>query len=65
MLKNKLACVEKSGADCLVATDCSCLMHMAGGLEKHGSGIRTLHLAEVLADALEESGEGPSGEAIS
>ena len=28
MLERKIDCVEKSGADNLVATDCSCLMHM-------------------------------------
>jgi len=47
----------------VVATDCSCLMHMAGGLEKRGSEVRALHLAEVLADALEESGTGSQEEA--
>jgi len=65
MLEKKLACVEKAGAESLVGTDCSCLMHMAGGLEKNGSDIRTLHLAEVLADALDEGGEDPRGEAVS
>ncbi len=64
MLKNKLACVEKSGADCLVATDCSCLMHMAGGLEKTGSEVRTRHLAEVLADALDEKPGGLQEEPV-
>jgi L-lactate dehydrogenase complex protein LldE len=63
MLSNKLACIEKSGAESVVATDCSCLMHMAGGLEKRGSEVRALHLAEVLADALEESGTGSQEEA--
>jgi L-lactate dehydrogenase complex protein LldE len=64
MLKNKLVCVEKSGADCLVATDCSCLMHMAGGLEKTGSEVRTRHLAEVLADALDEKPGGLQEEPV-
>ncbi len=63
MLSNKLACIEKSGAESVVATDCSCLMHMAGGLEKRGSEGRALHLAEVRADALEESGAGSQEEA--
>ena len=65
MLSNKLSCVEKTGAENLVATDCSCLMHMAGGLEKNGSEVRALHLAEVLADALESNGSGPGEEASS
>ncbi|MCH2585182.1 MAG: (Fe-S)-binding protein, partial [Planctomycetes bacterium] len=64
MLKNKLASVEKSGPHCLVATDCSCLMHMAGGLEKTGSEVRPRHLAEVLAAALDEKPGGLQEEPV-
>lgn len=65
MLEKKLACVERTGAGSLVATDCSCLMHMAGGLQKRGSGVRSRHLAEVLADALDEHPGGRREEAAS
>ena len=64
MLERKLDCVENSGADNLVATDCSCLMHMAGGLEKTGAGVRTRHLAEVLAGALDEKAAGSQEESL-
>jgi L-lactate dehydrogenase complex protein LldE len=57
MLERKLDCVEKSGADNLVATDCSCLMHMDGGLRNRGLKVQTRHLAEVLADALDADTE--------
>jgi L-lactate dehydrogenase complex protein LldE len=32
-----------------VAADNSCLMHMGGGLQRLRAGVRTMHLAEVLA----------------
>jgi L-lactate dehydrogenase complex protein LldE len=41
--------VRESGAEALVAGDSSCLMHVGGILMRERSGIRTLHLAEVLA----------------
>jgi L-lactate dehydrogenase complex protein LldE len=48
ILDKKLANVEASGADCLVACDAGCLMQMRGGLARRGSRVRALHLAEVL-----------------
>ncbi|HEY4184587.1 MAG TPA: (Fe-S)-binding protein [Polyangia bacterium] len=38
--------------DVLVSADSSCLMHVAGLAEKAGRPLRTLHLAQVLRDAL-------------
>ena len=49
MLTDKLNRIEASGADTVVAVDNSCLMHLAGGLTRRGSAVRTLHLAELLA----------------
>ena len=51
MLERKLACIEESGAQTVVATDMSCLMHIAGGLRRRDSPIAVRHLAEVLAAA--------------
>jgi L-lactate dehydrogenase complex protein LldE len=50
MLESKLDAIERSGAEVVVATDVSCLMHIGGGLHRHGSRVRTRHIAEVLAD---------------
>jgi L-lactate dehydrogenase complex protein LldE len=50
MLDRKLDAIEASGARVVVATDVSCLMHIAGGLRRRGSAIATRHIAEVLAD---------------
>jgi L-lactate dehydrogenase complex protein LldE len=41
--------VEQTGAEVLVAGDNSCLMHVGGLLSRRGSGVRVMHLAEVLA----------------
>ncbi len=50
MLESKLASIAESGADTVVATDVSCLMHIGGGLSRHGSRVRVRHIAEVLAE---------------
>ena len=49
MLADKLRAVEATGAGAVCACDASCLMHIRGGLERAGSAIRAVHLAEVLA----------------
>ncbi len=49
MVQDKAGFVEKSGANVLIATDMGCLMNIGGYLRRHGSKIRTMHLAEVLA----------------
>jgi L-lactate dehydrogenase complex protein LldE len=41
--------VGETGAEILVAGDNSCLMHIGGMLSRQRSGIRVMHLAEVLA----------------
>jgi L-lactate dehydrogenase complex protein LldE len=41
--------VRDTGAEVLVAGDSSCLMHVGGVLARQRSGVRTVHLAEVLA----------------
>ncbi len=49
MLADKVADAIGSRAEVLVAVDDSCLMHIGGGLARQRAGIRTLHLAQVLA----------------
>jgi len=41
--------VCETGAEVLVAGDNSCLMHIGGVLSRQRSGVRVLHLAEILA----------------
>jgi len=49
MLGDKLRCVLNTGAEVCTAVDNSCLMHIAGALSRQRSGVRTAHLAEILA----------------
>jgi len=49
MLQDKMGNVRQTGAQTLCASDNSCLMHIGGGLSRIKSGVRTLHLAEILA----------------
>jgi L-lactate dehydrogenase complex protein LldE len=50
LLARKIANIEATGADMVVATDISCLLHIGGGLRRRGSSIQVKHLAELLAD---------------
>jgi L-lactate dehydrogenase complex protein LldE len=49
ILTDKLRHVIGTGAEVCVAADNSCLMHIGGGLTRQRAGVRTMHLAEVLA----------------
>ncbi len=46
---DKVRGVLDSGAEVLCAGDNSCLMHVGGMLSRLRTGVRTLHLAEILA----------------
>ncbi|HQR25471.1 MAG TPA: (Fe-S)-binding protein [Nocardioides sp.] len=46
---DKVRHVVETGAEVLVAGDNSCLMHLGGLLDRQRSGVRVMHLAEVLA----------------
>jgi L-lactate dehydrogenase complex protein LldE len=54
MLEDKLRCVMNTRAEVCTAVDNSCLMHIFGGLHRQGAGIRTVHLAEILAATEED-----------
>jgi L-lactate dehydrogenase complex protein LldE len=49
MLADKMRAVLETGAEICTAGDNSCLMHIGGGLSRQRTGIRTVHLAEILA----------------
>jgi len=36
-------------AEVCAASDSSCLLHIGGGLSRLRTGVRTVHLAEILA----------------
>lgn len=49
MGSDKARHVRETGAEVLCAGDSSCLMHIGGLLSRQRSGVRVLHLAEILA----------------
>jgi L-lactate dehydrogenase complex protein LldE len=49
MLSDKLRNVLDTRAEVVCAVDSSCLMHIGGGLSRGRAGVRTVHLAEILA----------------
>ena len=51
---DKVRGVLDTGAEVLVAGDNSCLAHIGGILGRQRSGVRTMHLAEILASTAED-----------
>ena len=49
MLADKIANVLTSRVEACVAADNSCLMHIGGALSRQRTGVKTVHLAEILA----------------
>lgn len=50
MGSQKLRAIEKTGAEYVVATDVSCLMHLDGLIRREKASLKTLHVAELLAE---------------
>jgi L-lactate dehydrogenase complex protein LldE len=49
MLAVKLEDVMSTGAEFCTALDNSCLMHLGGAMHRQFAGMRTIHMAEILA----------------
>ena len=49
ILTDKVRAILDTGAEVCVAADNSCLMHIGGSLSRQRAGVRTMHLAEILA----------------
>jgi L-lactate dehydrogenase complex protein LldE len=64
MLTDKVRAILDSGAEVCTATDSSCLMQIGGALSRQRAGVRTMHLAEILASREQHAAGGsPSGSA--
>lgn len=50
MGEDKLQAALKAGAEVVVANDSGCLMHLAGVIHRRGFPVKTMHLAELLAE---------------
>jgi L-lactate dehydrogenase complex protein LldE len=49
MGQDKVQAAARAGAEYLVANDGGCLMHLAGVIHRQSLGLKTIHLAELLA----------------
>jgi L-lactate dehydrogenase complex protein LldE len=49
MVNDKVDHIVNSGADTVVGCDTGCLINMAGAISRRGLGIKTMHIAEILA----------------
>jgi len=58
MLTDKVRTILDTGAEICVAADNSCLMHIGGALSRQRAGVRTLHIAEILARTEDRSQGG-------
>lgn len=48
----KIVNATATGAEYIISTDMSCLMHIDGCIKHKGSGLKVMHLADVLAHNL-------------
>jgi len=57
MLAVKLQDVVSTGAEYCTALDNSCLMHLGGAMHRQYAGMKTIHLAQILASTQESPAE--------
>jgi L-lactate dehydrogenase complex protein LldE len=53
MADQKMQHFATTGAEYLLSADLSCLMHLQAYADRQGLGVRSLHLAQVLAQGLQ------------
>lgn len=52
MVRDKVDCVKRSGADVLVCNDGGCSLNITGSLHREGVPVTTKHIAEIIAEGL-------------
>ena len=57
MLAVKLKDVLETGAEFCTALDNSCLMHLGGAMHRQYAGMKTIHMAQILASTQEQPAE--------
>ncbi len=50
MAEQKVHNALETGAEYIVSTDSSCLMHQEGFIKKHKLPIKVIHIADILAE---------------
>lgn len=57
MAQQKVNNALETGANYIISTDASCLLHVQGYIDKHNLPIKTIHLVDVLAMAMNVTSE--------
>jgi len=53
MADQKVANANATKAEYIISTDYSCLMHLDGYIQNKGLSLKTMHIADVLANGWE------------
>lgn len=61
MLSDKVRCILDTGSEICAATDNSCLLQIGGALSRQQTGVRCMHLAEILASTESDAQSGIGG----
>ncbi|MEO6832092.1 MAG: (Fe-S)-binding protein [Chitinophagaceae bacterium] len=54
MAQTKVQSAINTGAEYMITTDVSCMMHIQGYIDKYNLPMKTIHIADVLADSMLE-----------
>lgn len=54
MAQTKVQSAISTGAEYMITTDVSCMMHIQGYIDKYNLPMKTIHIADVLADSMLE-----------
>jgi L-lactate dehydrogenase complex protein LldE len=52
MAEQKVMNALATGAEYLVSTDWSCMMHIDGYIKKHNHPLKCVHIADILAEGI-------------
>lgn len=52
MVKDKVDCIRKTGAQTVVSNDAGCTMNISGSCRRQGLDVEFIHVAEVIAEGL-------------
>jgi L-lactate dehydrogenase complex protein LldE len=52
MVRDKVACIESTGAESVISNDAGCTMNISGACHRQGLNVRFVHMAELIAEGL-------------
>jgi len=52
LVRDKVDCVQRSGAKVLVCNDGGCALNITGSMQREGKVVTTKHIAEIIAEGL-------------